>query len=41
MWLPFRSGGEVEGGGGAATLSSCQSVGTEKMRLSFKSYFDT
>jgi hypothetical protein len=33
MWWLFRSGGEVEGGGGAVTLSSCWSVRTEKMRL--------
>jgi hypothetical protein len=33
VWWPFRNGSEVEGGGGAATFSSCWSVGTEKMRL--------
>jgi hypothetical protein len=29
VWWPFRSGGEFEGGGRAATLSSCQSVNRE------------
>ncbi len=33
VWWPFRSGGQVEGGGGAATLPYCWSVRTEKMRL--------
>ncbi len=33
VWRPFRSGGKVEGGGKAATLPSCWSVSTEKMRL--------
>jgi hypothetical protein len=33
IWWPFRRGGKVEGGGGAATLSSCQSVRTEKIGL--------
>jgi hypothetical protein len=29
VWWPFRSGGKIEGGGGAATLPSCWSVRTE------------
>ncbi len=36
VWWPFRSGGEIEGGGGAATLPSCWSVRTEEIMRSCK-----
>jgi hypothetical protein len=29
VWWPFRSGGEIEGGGRVATLPSCWSIRTE------------
>jgi len=30
VWWPFRRGGEAEGGGGVATLSSCKVCGQKK-----------
>jgi hypothetical protein len=33
VWWPFRSGGKVKGRDKVATLPSCRSVRTEKMRL--------